>query len=248
MFFANVCSALEQFDVLRLLKTSYTGILTNVVVFVVVALSWAMIIFVSVGGDLLLADFKNLLASMFVNFSKNLFKENLLIKTNIFFYFLFSLFTFLLFGNAVGLVPYTVTITSFIVITFFFSCTGFIASVLIGLYVHRSHFFSLFIPSGTPAALKSSLVFIELVSYCARLFSLAIRIFANMMAGHALLKILSGFAWVFLSNMSLLGVAALVVLCVVWAVTVLELLMAFLQSYVFIVLTSIYLNEAVNLH
>ncbi len=86
---------------------------------------------------------------------------------------------------------------------------------MVGLYVHKIHFFSLFIPSGTPAALKSSLVFIELISYCARLFSLAIRIFANMMAGHALLKILSGFAWVFLANMSLLGLASFVVLCVV---------------------------------
>ncbi len=102
IFFAEAGSALEQFDVLSFFSTPYAGILTNIVVFVIVVLSWAMAIFVSVGGDLLLADLKNLLVCTFVNFSKNLFKENLQIKTNIFFIFCFHCLLFYLLGTQWG--------------------------------------------------------------------------------------------------------------------------------------------------
>lgn len=163
-------------------------------------------------------------------------------------YFLFSVFTFLFFCNLIGMIPYSVTVTSFLAVTLFFSSAGFFGALLIGLRANGWSFFSLFIPAGTPNALKVVLVLIEVVSYFARLLSLAIRLFANMMAGHALLKILSGFGYELVANMTLGGIGAVVAFAIIWAVTVLELLIAFLQAYVFIVLTSIYVNEAVVLH
>lgn len=238
-------SALEQFDIVSIGRCSAFRGFSNTVIFLSIV-SCLVVFF----GDKVESFLSPVIyiRGLLVDFSKKLFEENIVISKNIFFYFLMSLFSFILFSNLVGMIPYSVTVTSYIVVTFFFSATGFIASTLIGLRVFTWEFFALFIPSGTPVVLKGPLVFIELVSYFARLFSLAIRLFANMMAGHALLKILSGFAWTFLTSFTCYGLAALVVLMVVWAVTVLELLIAFLQAYVFVVLSSIYLNEAVNLH
>lgn len=252
MFCYSAYSALEQFDVLSLGSIPCVGFLSNTAVFTFIVFLWLaattsfFTTYEKTNSNLLSRRFFLLMPVS--NFMSTLFRENIIAQKNVFFYFLSSLFTFLLVSNLVGMIPYAVTITSYMVVTFFFSCTVFIASTVLGLYIHRSHFFSLFIPAGTPPPLKGGLVFIEVVSYFARLFSLAIRLFANMMAGHALLKILSGFAWTFLQNLMLFGLAALAVLLVVWAVTILELLIAFLQAYVFVVLTSIYLNEAVNLH
>jgi F-type H+-transporting ATPase subunit a len=244
-------SALEQFDILKVFGASQVGYITNISIFTIVVVAWGLS-YSALGSTSssyrTIVNYKFFFVNYVYSFIKNLTKENLTMEKNIFFYFLLSLMSFLLISNLVGLLPYALTLTSYIAITLFFSCTGFFANILVGLRTHRSHFFSLFIPTGTPAILKPALVFIELVSYVARLFSLAIRLFANMMAGHALLKILSGFGFAFLTSFFATGLASLVVLMVVWAVTVLELLIAFLQGYVFVVLSMIYLNETVNLH
>jgi len=123
-----------------------------------------------------------------------LFAENLLLKKNIFFFIQTSIAMVILFSNIFGMVPYSTTTTSFPAFTLLCSGVVFLSSLILGLYLYNYTFFSLFIPKGTPTVLKPALVLIELISYIARLFSLAIRLFANMLAGHALLKILYGFA------------------------------------------------------
>lgn len=247
-----IASALEQFDVVQLVDRSswsFLYSLNNISFFILLAVGFS-ILFFPVNAPFMF----NVLSAPVIFFkkltflSKKLFSENLTVCGGIFFYFLFSVFTFLLISNLIGMIPYAVTTTSFLAVTLFFSSMGFFASLFIGLRANSWSFFGLFIPSGTPNALKVLLVLIEVVSYFARLLSLAIRLFANMMAGHALLKILSGFGFDLIANLTLGGIGAVVALSIIWAVTVLELLIAFLQAYVYIVLTSIYVNEAVLLH
>jgi len=113
------------------------------------------------------------------------------------------------------------------------------------LQIHAFSFFGLFLPSGVPFLLTPFIVVVELISYMARLFSLAIRLFANIMSGHTLMKILAAFCWLLLSSLSGLWVLPFLIIVLV---TGLELVIAFLQAYVFTTLTIIYWNEAFNLH
>lgn len=146
------------------------------------------------------------------------------------------------------MIPYSFTVTSHIIVTFGLSLSIFIGVTIIGFYTHRIHFFSILLPSGTPLALSFFLVVIELISYIARAFSLAIRLFANLMSGHSLLKILAGFAWTMLSIGGIFYLLSLIPLIVVFAVTGLEVGIAMLQAYVFTILTCLYLNDAIHLH
>lgn len=157
------------------------------------------------------------------------------------------LFLFILFSNLLGMVPYTMTITSFAMLTFFLSFTVFIGINIIALTVFNTKIVTLFLPSGTPLAIAPFLVLIELLSYVARAFSLGIRLFANMLAGHALVKILASFAWAMFS-VGLGSIAALLPWGAIFAVTGLEIVIAGLQAYVFVTLANIYLLDAVHAH
>jgi len=174
--------------------------------------------------------------------------ENIGSKGNKYFPFIFVLFIYILACNLLGMIPYSFTVTSHIIVTFFLSLSIFISVTIIGFMHHGIHFFSFFLPSGSPIVLAPFLVVIELISYTSRAFSLAIRLFANMMSGHSLLKILAGFAWTMLSVGGIFYFIQLVPLIVVFAITGLELGIACLQAYVFTVLTCIYLNDSINLH
>jgi ATP synthase subunit 6 len=162
-----------------------------------------------------------------------------------FFPYIMFLFTFLLFANLFGLIPYSFAITSNIIVTLCFSSVTFFASILIGFYTHGVRFFGLFLPSGAPLGLIPLLVGLELISFVARLFSLAIRLFANIMSGHTLLNILANFSW-------LLWVGVSFVFCgpafIVFLVSFMEIGISALQAYVFAVLSSIYIYEAIALH
>ena len=161
---------------------------------------------------------------------------------------LFSLFCFLASINLIGMIPYAFTSTSHLAITISLSFVFFIGVTLIGFRRHGLHFFSLFLPSGAPLALAPLLVVLEIVSYSFRGISLGVRLFANMMAGHTLVKILCGFSWSMLGNGLLLTVGSVLPFGVVVALTGLELMVCVLQSYVFCVLLCIYLNDSENLH
>jgi len=179
---------------------------------------------------------------------KNIIKSNTTLKRYQYFSILLFLFLFIFVSNLVGLIPYSFTLTSSFVVTFFLALTHFIGINIIGLTEQRWKFFNLFLPSGVPLAIAPILIPIEFVSYLARVFSLSIRLFANMMSGHALLKILIGFSWTLLGSGILSAGIALFPWLIVTAIMFLELLIAFLQAYVFVILIAIYINDVISMH
>lgn len=148
---------------------------------------------------------------------------------------------FVLIGNLLGMTPYSFTFTSHIIVTFAMAAVVFIGVTILGFAKHGMHFFSFFVPPGTPLPLYPLLIPIEVISYLSRPISLSVRLFANMLAGHTLLKVIAGF-------IGLLGAAGVVPLVFVVALTGLEILIAFLQAYVFAILTCLYINDALHLH
>ncbi len=158
-----------------------------------------------------------------------------------YFPFVFSLFMFILFGNLLGLIPYGYTFTGQIIVTFALAAVVFVGVTIIGIWKHGWHFLSFFVPHGVPIVLLVLLVPIELLSYVIRPFTLSIRLFANMLAGHTMLAIFGGFA-------ASIGILGLLPLGLDVLIFFLELLVAVLQAYVFTILTCLYLNDAINLH
>lgn len=158
-------------------------------------------------------------------------------------------FTFSLFRNLQGMIPYSFTVTSHFLVTLGLSFSIFIGITIVGFQRNGLHFLSFLLPAGVPLALAPFLVLLELISYCFRALSLGIRLFANMMAGHSLVKILSGFAWTMLCmNDLLFFIGDLGPLFIVLALTGLELGVAISQAYVSTILICIYLNDAIYLH
>jgi F-type H+-transporting ATPase subunit a len=163
-----------------------------------------------------------------------------------FFPLVFSLFMFILFVNVVGLIPYTFTVTSHIIITASLALLVFCTVLVYGFWKNGLRFFKLFVPSGIPIYILPLIVFIELLSFLSRPISHSVRLFANMLAGHITLKVFAGFVTM-LGGFGVLGwLGATIPLALVVAITALELLVAFLQAYVFAILTCIYLNDAIH--
>lgn len=170
--------------------------------------------------------------------------ENAGSKALRFFPLIFTTFIIILTCNVLGMIPYSFTVTSHLIVTFSAALAIFTGINILGISLHRKHFLSLFFPPGAPIALAPLLVLIEFVSYVFRVLSLSIRLFANLMSGHTLLKILASFSW---GVVSLWGIFLLPV-TIIFIVTGLEMAIAFLQAYIFCVLLCIYLNDAFNLH
>ena len=158
-----------------------------------------------------------------------------------YFPFIFTLFVFILFGNMLGMIPGSFTFTSHIAVTFSMALVVFVGVTVIGLARHGLHFFSYFAPPGAPIYVMPLLVPIEIISYMIRPISLSVRLFVNMTAGHIMLKTFAGFV----IAMGFLGVAPLALIV---GLTGLEFAIAFLQAYVFAVLSCIYLHDAIHLH
>lgn len=163
-----------------------------------------------------------------------------------FFPFVFSLFMFVLVANLLGLFPYFFTVTSHIIVTFALALLVIGTVVVYGFMKHGFGFLKLFVPEGVPGILVPLVVLIEVISFLSRPISLSVRLFANMLAGHITLKVFAGFV-VSLSAAGFLGVAGSILpLAMTVAITALEVLVAFLQAYVFAVLTCMYLNDALH--
>ena len=163
-------------------------------------------------------------------------------KAKPYFPFVFSLFMFVLFCNMLGMLPYSFTVTSHIIVTFALAAVIFVGVTIIGFVNHGAGYLKLFIPSGVPLFLLPLIVIIEIISYLSRPVSLSVRLFANMLAGHTMLKVFGGFV------ISLGIIGGWLPLSFTVALTGLEMLIAFLQAYVFAILTCIYLNDALNLN
>jgi F-type H+-transporting ATPase subunit a len=165
-----------------------------------------------------------------------------------FFPFVFALFMFILFGNMLGMLPYAFTFTSHIAVTFTLALIVFVLVTAVALVIHGTHFFTYFFPEGAPKALAPLIVPIEIISYLSRLISLPVRLFANMVAGHVMLKVFASFV-VMMGSAGVIGLlGAIGPLAVNVALIGFEFLVAFLQAYVFAILTCIYLHDAVHLH
>lgn len=246
------CTPLEQFDIIALFpifKISNVYLyITNSTIFT--ALTGLSLIFllhlVSLNTKIVPTNWQSVLEEVYL-FTKLLVEKNIGQLGLQFFPVIFFLFSFLVLSNLIGMVPYSFTITSHIFVTFSLAFTLFIGINIIAVRTHKLHFLGFFLPSGVHIALAPLLVPIELVSYVARVFSLAIRLFANMMSGHTLLKIIAGFAWTMISFGGVWYFLQLFPLMIIIAVTVLELGIAILQAYVFTILICLYLNDALNL-
>ena len=164
-----------------------------------------------------------------------------------YFSFIFTLFLFILVGNLLGMLPYSFTWTSHIIVTFSIAFFIFLCVTLIAIYKHGIvKFLKFFAPSGVPKPMLILLVPIEIISYLSRPISLSVRLFANMMAGHTLLKVIGGFVFVLGANSFIVG--GILPLAFLIALTGLEIVIAFLQAYVFAILTCLYINDAIHLH
>jgi F-type H+-transporting ATPase subunit a len=236
---------MHQFEIDRLIKLDlfgYDASFTNSALFMVIAvvLIVGFLIF-SMRGHSLVPTRLQSVAELSYEFVANMVRENVGQEGMKYFPFVFSLFIFVLILNLLGLLPYAFTVTSHIIITFALAALVFIVVNLIGFARHGTGYLRLFVPEGVPFWLMPLIVPIEIISYLIRPVSLSVRLFANMMAGHTMLKVFAGFV----ISLGAFGFAPLLFTV---AFTGLELVVAFLQAFIFAVLTCIYLNDAVNMH
>ena len=178
---------------------------------------------------------------LFYEFIAGLVRDNVGSAGRPYFPFIFSLFIFILFANCIGLVPYAFTVTSHIIVTFALAAVVFVGVTIIAIARHGMKFFSYFLPPGVPLYMAPLLIPIEVLSYLARPVTLSLRLFANMMAGHTMLKVFAGFVIA-------LGIAGVAPLTVLVGLYMLELIVAVLQAFVFTILTCLYLHDAIHLH
>ncbi len=243
-----MASPLEQFEIIDLSKPLFMiGKLpisfTNSAAFMFAAVGVASIFLIAAGSQKQLVPGRlQGMAEMLYDMVAGMIRDNVGDAGKKYFPFLFSLFIFILFGNMLGMIPYTFTFTSHIAVTFAMAFGIFIVITLIGIFKHGLHFFSLFFPHGAPLATAPILIPIEVISYLSRPVSLSVRLFANMTVGHVLLKVLAGFV------IALGFIGGWVPLLVLVGITALEFLVAFLQAYIFTILCCIYLNDALHLH
>ncbi|HTZ79648.1 MAG TPA: F0F1 ATP synthase subunit A [Stellaceae bacterium] len=238
-------SPLHQFTIERLAEIHVGGLdlsFTNSSLLMVIAAGLVTLLMVTATqGAALVPGRLQSLAEMLYDFIANMVEENVGEEGRRYFPFLFTLFMFILFGNLLGLIPYSFTFTSHIVVTFAMAAVVFIGVTLIGIARHGFHFLSLFVPHGVPKVLLLLLVPIEMLSYCIRPFTLSVRLFANMVAGHTMLVIFAGFV-------GSLGVFFFAPIAMDTALVLLEFLVAALQAYVFTILSCLYLRDAIHLH
>ena len=238
---------MHQFNVYRIGPEIKLGVIdisfTNASLFMVISSITILLIF-NLGSkkNLLIPNKMQLLAELSYTFISKMISDTAGSKGKPYFSFIFSIFMFVLFCNMFGMIPYSFTVTSHIIVTFILASFIFIGVTIIGFIKHGPGYLKLFIPSGVPLVLMPLIVVIEIISYLSRPISLSVRLFANMMAGHTMLKVFGGFV------ISLGIVGGWLPLSFSVALTGLEILVAFLQAYVFAILTCIYLNDALNLH
>ena len=182
-----------------------------------------------------------LIAELSYQFIAKMVSDNIGKEGRAYFPLIFSIFMFVLFGNLIGMIPYSFTFTSHIAVTLTMSVVIILMVTIIAFIKHGFKFFSFFLPAGVPIILSPLMIVIEVISYFTRPFSLSVRLFANMMAGHTLLKVIGGFVIP-------LGIFGVVPIAGLVAVIGLEFLIAFLQAYIFTILTCIYINDAIHLH
>lgn len=240
-------SPLAQFEIHRLVEISPIGgidpSITNSGLFmIIVAALVTGFLAVGMRPHAMVPGRWQSMAELSYEFIANMIRDNVGSDGRKYFPFIFTLFMFILFANLVGMVPYTFTVTSHIIVTFALAAVVFVGVTVIGFARHGAGFLKFFVPAGVPLFLLPLLVVIEILSYLTRPISLSVRLFANMMAGHTMLKVFGSFV------VSLGFIGGWAPLAFIIALTGLEIGIAFLQAYVFAILSCIYLNDAVHMH
>ena len=238
---------MHQFEVYRLGPEIIFGTInlsfTNASLFMLIsAFAILLLLYLGTKKKLLVPSKIQLMTEMSYMFVAKMMNDTAGSSAKPFFPFIFTIFMFVLFCNMVGMLPYSFTVTSHIIVTFALAAFIFIGITIIGFIKHGIKYLELFVPKGVPLVLLPLIVIIEIISYLSRPISLSVRLFANMMAGHTMLKVFGGFV----ISLGLLG--GWLPLSFSIALIGLEILVAFLQAYVFAILTCIYLNDALNLH
>jgi F-type H+-transporting ATPase subunit a len=240
-----VASPIEQFEIKRILDLDLGVVdasFTNSSMLMVIAVGLiTLFLLLGVRGRSLVPGRWQSIVELAYDFVARMIRDNVGSDGRPYFPFIFSLFMFILFGNMLGMLPYSFTFTSHLAVTLGMALVVFIGTTVIAFMKHGFRFFSFFLPHGTPWFVAPLLVPIEILSYFTRPVSLSLRLFANMTAGHTLLKVFGGF-------IVSLGVAGVIPGAAVVALTGLELVVAFLQAFVFAILSCIYLNDALHMH
>jgi len=236
---------LEQFKIEPLIPLHIGGLdvsYTNAALFmtIIVVLVTALLVLGTKRGALVPGRWQSI-GEMSYEFVADMVDTNSGHGAEPYFPFIFTLFMFVLFANALGLIPYSYTVTSQIIVTFALAIFIFMGVTIVGFAKHGLHFLRFFVPEGVPLLLLVVLVPIEILSYCIRPFTLSVRLFANMLAGHTMLAIFGGFA-------ASVGLLAIFPVAIDVAIYALEVLVAALQAYVFAILAALYLRDALHMH
>ncbi len=247
-----IAGPMEQFQIKTIAPLHVGGLdlsFTNSSLWMILAITGA-VLFLAIGAarSALVPGRWQSMAEMSYEFIANTVRQNAGEAGMKYFPLILTIFMFVLFCNLFGMLPYSFTPTSHIIVTFGLAMLVFITIILVGLWNHGLHFFSLFVPGGAPGWLLPLIVPIEIISFLSRPISLSVRLFANMLAGHTMLKVFATFVVSLGAAGGVLSVGAVLPMLGVIAVTALEFLVAGLQAYVFAVLTCIYLNDAIHLH
>ncbi len=221
--------------------------LTNSAIFMLIALAGISLLMIGATSSRALVPGRmQAIAEISYDFVATTLRSSAGSEGMVFFPLVFSLFIFILTVNLLGLIPYAFTVTSHVIITTSFALLVFVTVIVYGFYKHGLRFLKLFVPSGIPIYILPLVTFIEVLSFISRPISHSVRLFANMLAGHITLKVFAAFVTM-LGSLGALGyLGALLPLGLTVALTALELLVAFLQAYVFAILTCIYLNDAIH--
>lgn len=244
-------SPLEQFSIFSIFNFNIKFLdfsLTNSNLAIIFTFLVYVIIYNNINLYVLPNKWQLVLENLYVNIY-NIVLENVGKQGSKYYPLMLSLFIFILIANLLGMIPYFFTLTSHVSITFTLSYSIWIGVTIIGFTKHGLHFLNLFLPQGVPTYLAPLIVSIEVLSYFSRPISLGLRLAANMFAGHTLLFIISSFIWgAFTSDSIFISIAGLIPTIFLFAFCGLELVICFLQAYVFTVLSCSYLNDALNLH
>lgn len=255
-FFSNIISPLDQFEIRNLISLDAPVLgnlsisLTNIGLYLTIAGGLVFII------SLLSNNNNRVVSNAWSVYQESIYAtvHSIVVgqindkKGQVYFPFMYVLFLFILVNNLIGMVPYSFASTSHFVLTFSLSFTIVLGATILGFQKHGLKFFSLLVPAGCPLALLPLLVTIEFISYLARNVSLGLRLAANITAGHMLLSILSGFVYNIMNSGFIFFILGLIPLLFIIAFSGLELAIAFIQAQVFVVLSSSYIKDGLDLH
>lgn len=248
-----ISSPLEQFQIINLIPLYLPfGIdlsLTNsALVEIIGVIIITLLLKLTVEGGLLVPTHWQSVIEMYYEALLGLIQDNIGEKGNNYFPFVFTLFSFILIMNLLGMIPYVFSVTAHICVAIGLSLSIWLGVTFLGFHLHGIQFLSMFMPQGAPIGLAPLLVIIELVSYSARAISLGLRLAANISAGHMLLAIIGGFGWTMICAGGVALIGSIIPVGLIFILTILELAVALIQTYVFTILTVIYINDAINLH